>query len=259
MECDSLMDSPGYCRPRAVSVVSGDQYVCPFLFDFLTISELGRAASVCSTWRTNAADDELWRDIYERTQVGEAGMEEWAQSLAARPFEEDAVGWEVEVLSEEDVMWTPGLVVAYSGGRYLVEYADGSSRWESEYRTEGAWHRRGNSRLSFLGRLHDSLAGQDADGVAAAVSNTHPSAPPDSSRGAPAAAEKAGETRSFPDWPRLRHGRWREEVKANCCHVPAVELVKLDDHTDEVLDLKFSPDGTRLATCSRDMSILVYT
>jgi len=27
---------------------------------------------------------------------------------------------------------------------------------------------------------------------------------------------------------------------------------------DEVLDLKFSPDGTRLATCSRDMSILIY-
>ena len=25
-----------------------------------------------------------------------------------------------------------------------------------------------------------------------------------------------------------------------------------------MLDLKFSPDGTRLATCSRDMSILVY-
>ncbi|CBJ27319.1 expressed unknown protein [Ectocarpus siliculosus] len=173
-----------------VSVVGGDEYVCPFLFDFLTISELGRAASVCSTWRTNAADDELWREIYERTQ--------------------------------------------------------------------GPWHRRGNSRLSFLGRLHDSLAGQDADGGAAAVSNTPPSTPADSSRGAPAAAEKAGETRSFPDWPRLRHGRWREELKANCCHVPAVELVKLDDHTDEVLDLKFSPDGTRLATCSRDMSILVY-
>lgn len=27
---------------------------------------------------------------------------------------------------------------------------------------------------------------------------------------------------------------------------------------DEVLDLKFSPDGTRLATCSRDMFILIY-
>ena len=25
-----------------------------------------------------------------------------------------------------------------------------------------------------------------------------------------------------------------------------------------MLDLKFSPDGTRLATCSRDMSILIY-
>lgn len=28
---------------------------------------------------------------------------------------------------------------------------------------------------------------------------------------------------------------------------------------DEVLDIKFSPDGTRLATCSRDKSIMVYS
>lgn len=40
-----------------------------------------------------------------------------------------------------------------------------------------------------------------------------------------------------------------------CCAL--IRLV-FADIRDEVLDLKFSPDGTRLATCSRDMSILVY-
>lgn len=30
-------------------------------------------------------------------------------------------------------------------------------------------------------------------------------------------------------------------------------------HRDEVLDIKFSPDGTKLATCSRDKSIMVYS
>ena len=32
-------------------------------------------------------------------------------------------------------------------------------------------------------------------------------------------------------WGRLRHGGWKEELKANACHVPAVELVRLMDHT----------------------------
>lgn len=27
---------------------------------------------------------------------------------------------------------------------------------------------------------------------------------------------------------------------------------------DQVLDIRFSPDGTRLASCSRDMSVLIY-
>ena len=47
-------------------------------------------------------------------------MEEWARALAARPFGEDAVGWEVEVLMEDNVTWQPGLVEEFSRGRYRV-------------------------------------------------------------------------------------------------------------------------------------------
>ena len=32
-------------------------------------------------------------------------------------------------------------------------------------------------------------------------------------------------------WGRLRHGRWKHELRANSRHVPAVELARLADHT----------------------------
>lgn len=47
-------------------------------------------------------------------------MEEWASALAARPFGEDAVGWEVEVFSEEEGAYLPGLVLGYAEGHYRV-------------------------------------------------------------------------------------------------------------------------------------------
>lgn len=43
--------------------------MCPMLFDFLTIREVGTAAVVCREWCAGAKDDELWRAMYERTQV----------------------------------------------------------------------------------------------------------------------------------------------------------------------------------------------
>lgn len=71
---------------RAVSIVSGDEYVCPFLFDFLTIGELGRAAAVCHAWKASACDDELWKDMYERTQVnGERGVASYV-AVSTREF-----------------------------------------------------------------------------------------------------------------------------------------------------------------------------
>ena len=47
-------------------------------------------------------------------------MEDWARALAARPFGEDAVGWEVKVCNEEDNTWHQGLVVEYASPFYRV-------------------------------------------------------------------------------------------------------------------------------------------
>jgi WD40 repeat protein len=40
--------------------------------------------------------------------------------------------------------------------------------------------------------------------------------------------------------------------------VPQVLITQIRDHCDEVLDAAFSPDGTKLATCSRDLRTLIY-
>lgn len=53
-------------------------------------------------------------------KVGDADTEEWARALAARPFGEDAIGWEVEVYREEDEAWQTGLVVGYAESLYRV-------------------------------------------------------------------------------------------------------------------------------------------
>lgn len=41
----------------------------------------------------------------------------------------------------------------------------------------------------------------------------------------------AGDRMRSEAWARVRHGRWKEELKANSHHVPAIALVRLEDHT----------------------------
>lgn len=47
-------------------------------------------------------------------------MEDWARALATRPYEEDAIGWQVEVYREEDETYRMGLVLDYANGFYRV-------------------------------------------------------------------------------------------------------------------------------------------
>lgn len=47
-------------------------------------------------------------------------MDKWAQALATRPHGEDAIGWEVEVLNEEDGTYRLGLVLEFANGFYRV-------------------------------------------------------------------------------------------------------------------------------------------
>jgi len=39
---------------------------------------------------------------------------------------------------------------------------------------------------------------------------------------------------------------------------PSLPIVELDAHTDEVWDVKFSHDGSRLASCGADGSVLIH-
>lgn len=39
---------------------------------------------------------------------------------------------------------------------------------------------------------------------------------------------------------------------------PSTAIVELDTHTDEVWDVHFSHDGTRLASCGADGSVIIY-
>jgi WD40 repeat protein len=51
---------------------------------------------------------------------------------------------------------------------------------------------------------------------------------------------------------------WKHEYRNLVEALPATPLLQLTDHTDEVLDLQFSPDGRLMASCSRDLRTLVY-
>lgn len=39
---------------------------------------------------------------------------------------------------------------------------------------------------------------------------------------------------------------------------PSMPIVELDAHTDEVWDVQFSHDGSRIASCGADGSVLIY-
>ena len=122
---------------------------------------------------------------------------------------------------------------------------------------QGPWHRRGNSRIYFVGRLHDSLAdaengGANAnadatadangtanangnpDGNASGSANANAESIPRVSGWSRASSRAGGKGRataaSDTSWDRLRHESWKEELKANVCHTPAVELARLTDH-----------------------------
>lgn len=98
--------------------------------------------------------------------------------------------------------------------------------------------------MYFLGRLHDSIAGvaappaarEAAAAAGAAVGNPAEVAPTAPAATASAPEGNAAGLGGAPGgrsgvWAPVRRGQWREELKANVCHVPAEALVRLEDHT----------------------------
>lgn len=108
--------------------------------------------------------------------------------------------------------------------------------------------------MYFSGRLHDAIANgatavaalaagippgtpqapspAPGEGAGAAVARTPVAASSQASSSVPGAEAVEEGAAGVGSWAaRLRHGRWKDELKANVCHVPAVALARLEDHT----------------------------
>ncbi len=56
-----------------------------------------------------------------------------------------------------------------------------------------------------------------------------------------------------------KRGTWKQELQRLVSQVPSHLLQSLTLHTDEVLHVKFSHDGTELVSCSKDHTFIVWS
>lgn len=240
-------------RPTPVSPMNVNSMVpIPAWFDifrFCSISDLGASLAVDKHWKAVADSNHVWADAYDRTQTvddSSSPSKGPLRSLIQRPFGEDAVGWHVAVLAEDGQAdradsYFMGHIVAYSSetDTYLVAH-DGSPAerqvmsWEQERRKRTAAMRHnpslaGKSRFSFL------------------------SPPSHKAQGSSLASSSSQVTQRIRDV-----SCWKCELKHNVLHAPSRGLTQLQDHSDEVLFVVFSPCGTRLASCSRDLQTIIF-
>lgn len=105
-------------------------------------------------------------------------------------------------------------------------------------RIQGPWHRTGNSRIVFTSGLNDDSmvdsGGGAGTGDAGSTGNTPPATAGGSQKEDGAGRARGGGSSSFSSsaaqWSRVRHGCWKEELKANACNVPRVRLNELNEH-----------------------------
>jgi len=211
--------------------------------------DLGRCLAVNKTWNLTADADHVWKDAYERTQrvdtLSEPGGEQSLRALIDRPFGEDAVGWQVEVLTEEGIeRYAKGVVLAYSAetDAYLVGY-DGK---DGVVPAGEVWEQERRKRTNAM-RHNPSLAGKSRFSFTAPPAQTWPRR-----LGTPDAR--------FPGGARspMRFPTWKQELEHNVKQAPSRMLCRLTEHSDEVLFVVFSPCGTRLASCSRDLRTVIF-
>ncbi|CAK9052913.1 Hypothetical protein (Fragment) [Durusdinium trenchii] len=221
------------------------------IFRFCSIRDLGASLAVDKHWSTMGNCYHVWADAYDRTQrVDDSSCpsEGPLRSLIQRPFGEDAVGWHVAVLAEdtegteggED--YFNGHIVAYSAetDTYLVAY---DSTGEQPFT---AWEQERRRRTAAM-RHNPSLAGKSRFAFLS---------PPVRETGSTAAemARCDCEEALRP----VEVSSWKQELKHNVLHAPTQLWTRLEDHRDEVLFVVFSPCGTRLASCSRDLQTMVF-
>ncbi|CAJ1393524.1 unnamed protein product [Effrenium voratum] len=235
--------------PSAVSVLVPNPAWLD-IFRSCSIRDLGASLAVDKHWRTVVDSPYVWADAYDRTQrVDDSSSpirEGTLRSLIDRPFGEDAIGWHVAVLAEDSTdgaeRYFTGHVVAFSAetDTYLVAYGNETQQptmvWEQERRKRTAAMRHnpslaGKSRFNFLSPPPQLWSGSS------------------SSTASPGSTEKVA---------RRSERSWKEELKHNVLEAPTRLLTTLKAHSDEVLFVVFSPCGTRLASCARDLQTIIF-
>lgn len=225
---------------------------------FFDVPSLGRWACCSNTSSTDIALDVLWAETYNATRRAQGSVSESVRALIERPFGQDAVDWRVSVMRQEQQQSGAFVSVPRSGtvrrfddrrGAYLVVYDDeglpglpeGTKEvWEVEWSArvlrQGFFAGEGRSRIQFLGL---AIGAEPRQPTASLEGEERP--------------EVAAQPQQL-----LRLGSWRAEMQHTVAYTPSQAAKRLTDHTDEVLYVVFSPCGSRLATCSRDKTTIIY-
>jgi len=217
------------------------------VFRFCGVQDLGACLAVSRSWHTDADSNPVWVDTYESTQkvdpTSEPSGEGALRALIQRPFGEDAVAWRVEVLREDGTEhYAAGRIVAYNAetDAYLVSYEGDDSSLPTE-----AWEQERRKRTAAM-RHNPSLAGKSRFSFVAPPARAWPH------------RDFSSSSVSSGCGPLLRFESWKRELEHNVRNAPSRFLRRLESHRDEVLFVVFSPCGTRLASCSRDLRTIVF-
>lgn len=253
---------------------------------FLQVKDLGRLSCASSNFSEYVSrSDQLWKELYPAT-FAETSRELSARkdfsNLINRPYKRECVGWSVSVLQSGTVdIWLTGVVVDFRNDLYLVRYdLDDREVWEKETISSGLWHTQGKLRIRFLSSpttlsTPPELSTEKSSGIPldfcpkqkrqrthtfSSSSSTeddflfahHPSP-------SPLPSPKTGSACiRDPQCTLSDSHSWRCEIFRDRTQAPTGCIETLTDHSDEVLCVCFSNDGSRLASCSRDGSTRVY-
>ena len=265
---------------------------------FLHVKDLGRLSSTSCAFSEYVSQSEfLWKEVYPTT-FAETTRELVARkdfsNLINRPYKRECVGWSVSVLQSGTVdIWLTGVVVDFRNDLYLVRYdLDNRQVWEKETVSSGLWHTQGKLRIRFLSppvttpppqtdldiplsekplaetspdfcpkqkrqRINSctfssstsSSSSSEDDFLLTSHSSSQPSPLPSPRTGACVRDNACAQSDSH---------SWRCEIFRDRTQAPTGCIATLTDHTDEVLCVSFSNDGSRLASCSRDGTTRVY-
>lgn len=239
-------------------------------FGYCTIRDLGRISQASHELHEDICDDFLWRRLYPNTFThAKDAIPKDVQNLVNRPYRRNSIGWSVSVQQDGTDTWLTGVVLDYRNELFLVVYdLDDREKWERETMTGGAWFTAGKLRIRFLSpptassaspeekrtrprapSVTDELEDQLSQIVESQKRRISPLPSPrmcvDASSGCCAPSSPGSHS-------------WRCETFRDRVMAPTTLSRVLKGHTDEVLCVAFSTDGSRLASCSRDGTTRVY-